>query len=153
MRSTASGGRSERNTFGRSISRLAKVKGHRVVEKGVDWEASWLPSGSSRLVHYVIARRETTGFELPHTFFHLGKEVLPVFSSAEAARRILASLALSDRWHVREFSTGELVSLLFILPKRVAWVLPNPPLGPLLAEDALSQLTSRDSFIELLIAN
>jgi hypothetical protein len=153
MRSTASGGRSETDTFGRSISRLAKVEGHRVVEKGVDWEASWLPSGCSGLVHYVIARRETTGFELPHTFFHLGKEVLPVFSSAKAARRFLASLALSDRWHVREFSTGELVSLLFILPKRVAWVLPNPPLGRLLAEDALSHLTRRDSFIELLIAN
>jgi hypothetical protein len=105
------------------------------------------------LVHYVIARREITGFELPHTFFHLGKEVLPVFSSAEAARRFLASLGLSDRWHVREFSTGELVSLLFILPKRVAWVLPNPPLGRLLAEDALSHLTRRASFIELLIAN
>src|SRR5215203_3008864 len=68
MRSTASGGRSETDTFGRSISRLAKVEGHRVVEKGVDWEASWLPSGCSGLVHYVIARRETTGFELPHTF-------------------------------------------------------------------------------------
>ncbi len=123
------------------------------MEKGVDCEASWLPSGCSGLVHYVIARRETTGFELPHTFFHLGKEVLPVFSSAEAARRFLASLALSDRWHVREFSTGELVSLLCILPKRVAWVPPNPPLGRLLAEDALSQLTHRDSFIELLIAS
>jgi hypothetical protein len=153
MRSTASGGRSETNTFGRTVSRLAKVEGYRVVEKGVDWEASWLPSGRSGLVRYVIARRETTGFELPHTFSYLGKEVLPVFSSAEAARRFLASLALSDSWHVREFSTGELVSLLFILPKRVAWVLPNPPLGRLLAEDALSHLTRRDSFIELLIAN
>ena len=153
MRSTASGGVRETHTFGRSISRLAKVEGHRVVEKGVHWEASWHPSRRSGLVHYVIARRETTGFELPHTFFHLGKEVLPVFSSAEAARRFLASLALSDRWHVREFSTGELVSFLFILPKRVAWVLPNPPLGRLLAEDALSHLTRRNSFIELLIAN
>ena len=105
------------------------------------------------MVHYVIARREITGFELPHTFFHVGKEVLPVFSSAEAARRFLASLALGDRWHVREFSTGELVSLLFILPKRVAWVLPDPPLERLLAEDALSQLMRRDSFVEFLIAN
>ena len=124
------------------------------MEKGEDWgEASWFPSGRSGLVHYVIARRETTGFEVPHTFFHLGKEVLPVFSSAEAARRFLASLALGDRWHVREFSTGELVSLLFILHKRVAWVLPNPPLERLLAEDALSQLMRRDSFVEFLIAN
>ena len=122
------------------------------MEKGVGWEASWFPSGRSSLVHYVIARRETTGFELPHTFSHSGKEVLPVFSSAEAARRFLASLALSDRWHVRQFSTGELVSLLFILPKRVAWVLPNPPLGHLLTQDALSYLTRRDSFIEHLIA-
>ena len=148
-----SGGKSETNTFGRSISRLAKVEGHRVVEKGVDWETSWLSSGRSGLDHYIIARRETTGFELPHTFFHLGKEVMPVFSSAEAARWFLASLALGDRWHVREFSTGELVSLLFILHESVAWVLPNPPREPLLAEDALSQLMRRDSFIEFLIAN
>src|ERR671918_919791 len=116
------------------------MRGHRVVKKEEYWEPSWLPSGRSGLVHYVIARRETTGFELPHTFFHLGKEVMPVFSFAEAARWFLASLALGDRWHVREFSTGELVSLLFILHKRVAWVLPNPPLGHLLTQDALSYL-------------
>ena len=83
----------------------------------------------------------------------MGKEVLPVFSSAEAARRFLESLALDDRWHVRGFSGGELVSILFILHKRVAWVLPNPPLGRLLAEDELSHLTSRNSFIEFLIAH
>ena len=148
-----SSGRSEKNTFGRSTSRLAKVKGHREVEKGEDWEPSWLPSGRSGLVHYVIALRETTGFELPHTFFHLGEEAMPVFSSAEAARKFLASLTLGDRWHVREFSTGELVSLLFILHKRVAWVLPNPPLERLLAEDALSQLMRRERFVEFLIAN
>jgi len=123
------------------------------MEKGVDWEPSWLPSGRSGLVHYVIARRETTGFEVPHTFFHLGKEVLPVFSSAEAARRFLASLALGDRWHVRGYFAGELVSLLFILHKRVAWVLPNPPLERLQAEDAQSQVMRRDSFIEFLIAH
>ena len=107
----------------------------------------------SGLVHYVVARRETTGFEVPHTFFHLGKEVLPVFSSAEAARRFLASLALGESWHVKGFSTGELVSVLFILHERVAWVLLNPPPGRLLAEDELSSLTSRDSFVEFLIAH
>jgi hypothetical protein len=135
-------------------TQLARVEGHRVVEKGEDWgEASWLPSGRSGLVHYVVTRREITGFELPHTFFHLGKEVMPVFFSAEAAQGFLASQALGDRWHVREFSTGELVSLLFILHKRVAWVLPNPPLERLLPEDALSQLMRRESFVEFLIAN
>jgi hypothetical protein len=134
-------------------SRLARVEGYRVVEMGVDWEPSWLPSGRSGLVHYVVTRREITGFELPHTFFHLGKEVMPVFFSAEAARGFLASQALGDRWHVREFSTGELVSLLFILHKRVAWVLPNPPLERLMAKDALSQLMRRERFVEFLIAN
>jgi hypothetical protein len=134
-------------------SRLARVEGHRVVEKGEDrGEESWLPSGRSRLVHYLIARRETTGFEVPHTFFHLGKEVLPVFSSAEAARRFLASLALGGEWHVRTFSGGELVSLLFILHERVAWVVPNPPPELLLGEDVLSHLTTRDSFVEFLVA-
>jgi len=124
------------------------------VEKGEDRvEASWLPSGRSASVHYVIARRETTGFEVPHTFFHSGKEVLPVFSSAEAARRFLASLALGDRWHIRGFSGGELVSVLFILHERVAWVLPNPSPGRLLAEDELSHLTSRDKFVDVLIAH
>jgi hypothetical protein len=151
--SSARGGRSERNAFGRSTSRLPEMKGHPVAKKGEYWEPSWLPSGRSCLVHHVIARREITGFELPHTFFYLGKEVLPVFSSAEAARRFLASLALGDRWHVREVSTGELISLLFVLPNSVAWVLPNPPLERLPAEDALSRLMRRDSFVEFLIAN
>ena len=104
-------------------------------------------------MHYLIARREIKGLEVPHVLLGCGEEVLPVFSSAEAARKFLTSQVLGEGWYVRPFSTGELVSLLFILPKRVAWVLPNPPLGRRLAEDALSQLTRRDSFIELLIAN
>jgi len=83
----------------------------------------------------------------------LGKEVLPVFSSTEAARRFLASLALGGEWHVRTYSSGELVSLLFILHGRVAWVVPNPPPGRHLGEDVISHLTSRDSFVEFLIAH
>jgi hypothetical protein len=124
------------------------------VEKGEDRrEASLLTYAHSGSVHYLIARRETTGLQLPHTLFHLGKEVLPVFSTAEAARRFLASLALGGEWHVRTFSAGELVSLLFILHERVAWIVPNPPPGHPLGEDVLSHLTSRDSFVEFLIAH
>jgi hypothetical protein len=123
------------------------------VEKGEDRrEASWLTYGRSGFVHYLIARRETTGLEVPHTLFHSGKEVLPVFSSAEAAQRFLASLALGGEWHVRTFSAGELVSLLFILHERVAWVVFNPPPRRPLGEDVLSHLTTRDSFVEFLIA-
>ena len=79
--------------------------------------------------------------------------MLPVFSSAEVARRFLASVALDEGWHIRAFSAGELVSLLFILHERVTWVLRNPPPGRLLAEDALSQRMSRDGFVEFLIAH
>jgi hypothetical protein len=130
------------------------VEDHRVVEKGEDRrEASLLTYGRSGSVHYLIVRRETTGMELPHTLFHLGKEVLPVFSSAEAARRFLASLALGGEWHVRTFFAGELVSHLFILHERVAWVIPNPPPGRPLGEDMLSHLTSRNSFVEFLITH
>ena len=142
-----------RRVLAGGVQRLAGVEGNRVVGEGeYQGEASWLASGRSGFVHYLIARRKTMGFELPHTFFHLGREVLPVFSSAEAARRFLASLALGDGWQVRGFSAGELVSLLFILHERVAWVLPNPPPDLLLAEDALSRLTGRDSFVKFLIA-
>jgi hypothetical protein len=103
------------------------------------------------LLHYLIARREVTGFESPHTFFHHGEGVLPVFCSRGAARRFLASRALGEEWYVRGFSVGELISLLFALHKRVAWVLPSPlPRHPLQA-DEISHLMSRDSFIESLV--
>ena len=62
----------------------------------------------SGLVHYVVARRETTGFEVPHTFFQPAQPVQPVAV---------------------------------------------PPPGRLLAEDELSPLTSRDRFVEFLIAH
>ena len=122
------------------------------MKKGDDrGEASGLPSGRSGLVHYVIARRETTGFEVPHTFFHLGKEVLPVFSSAEAATRFLSCQVLGEGWYVRQFSTGELVSLLFGLYGRKGRVLPNPLPTALSDENARASLVSRDHFIESLI--
>ena len=103
------------------------------------------------LLHYLIARREATGVESPHTFFHHGEGVLPIFCSRGAARRFLTSRALGEEWYVRGFSVGELISLLFALHERVAWVLLSPlPRHPL-TEDEISHLTSRDSFIESLV--
>jgi hypothetical protein len=102
-------------------------------------------------VHYLIARRETKGLEVPHVLLPCGEEVLPVFSSAEAARRFLSSQVRGDGWYVRQFSTGELVSLLFGLYGRVGRVLPNPLPGALSGEDASSSPVSRDRFIEFLI--
>ena len=103
------------------------------------------------LVHYLIVRREPTGFEVPHTFFRCGEGVLPVFCAREAARRFIDSAALGEGWYVRGFSVGEMISLLFALRERVAWVLFSPLPGHLLIEDALSHQTSRDNFIASLI--
>jgi hypothetical protein len=44
-----------------------------------------------------------------------------------------------------------MISLLFALRERVAWVLFSPLPGHLLIEDALSHQTSRDNFIASLI--
>jgi len=44
-----------------------------------------------------------------------------------------------------------LISLLFALHEKVAWVSTSPLPGHLLIEDALSHLTSRDNFIASLI--
>jgi hypothetical protein len=121
-------------------------------EGGERWEVtSPLPTYES-LVHYLIVRREPTGFEVPHTFFRCGEGVLPVFCAREAARRFIDSAALGEGWYVRGFSVGEMISLLFALRERVAWVLFSPLPGHLLIEDALSHQTSRDNFIASLIA-
>ena len=102
-------------------------------------------------MHYLIARREIKGLEVPHVLLGCGEEVLPVFSSAEAARKFLTSQVLGEGLYVRPFSTGELVSLLFGLYGRVGRVLPNPLPGALAGERAPSSLVSRDRFIEFLI--
>jgi hypothetical protein len=102
-------------------------------------------------VHYLIVRREPTGFEPPHTFFRYGERVLPVFCAREAARRFIASRAPGEGWYARGFSAGELISLLFALHESVAWVMSSPLPGHLLIEDALSRLMSRDDFIASLI--
>jgi hypothetical protein len=109
-----------------------------------------LPAYES-LVHYLIVRREPTGFEVPHTFFRCGEGVLPVFCAREAASRFIESGALGEGWYVRGFSVGEMISLLFALRERVAWVLFSPLPGHLLIEDASSHQTSRDNFIASLI--
>ena len=120
-------------------------------EGGERWEVTPpLPTYES-LVHYLIVRREPTGFEVPHTFFRCGEGVLPVFCAREAARRFIDSAALGEGWYVRGFSVGEMISLLFALRERVAWVLFSPLPGHLLIEDALSHQTSRDNFIASLI--
>jgi hypothetical protein len=114
-------------------------------------EATSPPPARRSLAHYLIVRREPTGFESPHTFFRCGGRALPVFCAREAARKFIDTRDLGEEWYVRGFSVGELISLLFALRERVAWVLFSPLPGHLLIEDALSHQTSRDNFIASLI--
>ena len=111
------------------------------------------PPAHRSLAHYLIVRREPTGFECPHTFLRYGEGVLPVFCAREEAARFIASHVLAEGWYVRGFSVGELISLLFALHERVAWVSFSPLPGHLLIEDALSHLTRRDDFIASLIVH
>jgi hypothetical protein len=118
---------------------------------GVRGQAASLLAERHTPVHYLIVRREITGFEAPHTFFRCGQRVLPVFCVREEAETFIASRDLGKGWHVRGFSVGELISLLVALHERVAWVSFSLLPGHLLIEDALSHLTSRNDFIESLI--
>jgi hypothetical protein len=120
-------------------------------DRGERREATSSPPTYQSLVHYLIVRRQPTGFEVPHTFFRCGDGVLPVFCAREAARRFIDSGAFEEGWYIRGFSVGELISLLFALRERVAWVSFSPLPGHLLIEDALSHQTSRDNFIASLI--
>jgi hypothetical protein len=112
-------------------------------------------SGGRGLPHYLITQREPTGFEAPYAFFRHGDGVVPVFCSEGAARRYLASLAPEHGWHVREFSAGALVSLLFAVHERVAWVLPDPlpdpSPGASPAKDERSSPVGRDDFVVSLL--
>ena len=103
------------------------------------------------LRRYLIVRSEPRGLELFRVHLNSAEEGLPVFSSMEAAHEFLPSLDLGERWCVREFSSGELVSVLFAFRMGIQQVLldPLPPL--MLTEDALSTLIGRDSFVDLLL--
>ena len=101
---------------------------------------------------YLIVRHENRGLELPHLFLNSGEEVLPVFSSVEVASRFLSSVVFGEGWYVREFSAGELVSVLFSLCEGIKQVLLNPLPEALVGDEGLvSFLVDRDGFIESLI--
>lgn len=100
---------------------------------------------------YVLVRRGTCGLELLRVSLKSGEEVLPVFSSEEAARRFLLSGALGERWRVRECSTGELISLLFGPCANVEQILLNPLPEPLTLKDELANPLYRESFITSLL--
>jgi hypothetical protein len=100
--------------------------------------------------HYLIVGHSRKALELPHIFSDSGEEVLPVFSSEEAAREFLSSSPLGEGWCVRGFSGGELVSMLFAFHTGTKGVLLDPPPGVLSGERMVS-LVRRDAFVSSLL--
>lgn len=117
---------------------------------GGEGGAGLLPSRSEVCIHYLIVPVGRRGVELPHTLLDSGEEVLPVFCSREAAQRFLKR-RLGDGWCVREFSTGELISLLFALHGRIRRILPNPLPEHPRRSDPLAVPVSWDRFMEFLV--
>jgi hypothetical protein len=102
------------------------------------------------LQHYLIVGYGSKGLELPHIFSDSGEEVLPVFSSEEAAQEFLSLSSLGEGWDVRGFSAGELVSVIFAFHTRVKGVLLDPQPGALSGDVALS-VVGRNAFVSSLL--
>ncbi len=110
----------------------------------------WLSEEHVPVQLYVIVGHSSKGLELPHVFSDSGEEVLPVFSSEAAAREFLSLSSLGECWYVREFSRGELVSLLFAFHARMKGILLDPQPGALSGDVALAAV-GRNAFLNSLL--
>jgi hypothetical protein len=102
------------------------------------------------LQHYLIVGHVSKGFGLPRIFSDSGEEVLPVFSSEEAAREFLSLSSLGKGWYVRGFSSGELVSVLFAFYAEMKGVLFDPHPGDLSGDVSVSPV-GRHAFVGSLL--
>ena len=112
--------------------------------------AVWFSEGHASLQHYLVVARGRKGLELPDILSDSGEEVLPVFSSEEAAQEFLSLSSLGKRWYVRGFSCGELVSVLFAFHARIEGVLIDPHPGALSGDVAVS-VVGRHVFVSSLL--
>jgi hypothetical protein len=112
--------------------------------------AMWFSEEHTLVQHYLIVGYGSKGLEQPDIFSDSGEEILPVFSSEEAARGFLALSSLGKRWYVRGFSGGELVSVIFAFHTRVKGVLLDPQPGAL-SGDVIVSLVGRDAFVSSLL--
>lgn len=83
------------------------------------------------LQRFLIVGHGSKGLELPNILSDSGEEVLPVFLSEAAAWEFLSLSSLGNRWYVRGFSGGELVSVLFAFRARTNGVVLDPHPGAL----------------------
>ena len=110
----------------------------------------WFFEEHTLLQRYLIVGHGSKGLELPGILSDAGEEILPVFSSEEAAWEFLSSSPLGKRWYVRGFSGGELVSVLFAFHARIKGVLLDPHPGALSGDVAVSVM-GRDAFVSSLL--
>ncbi len=108
--------------------------------------AVWFSGEHTPVQHYLIVGHTSKGLELPHIFSASGEEVLPVFSSEEAAREFLSLSSLGKGWYVRDFSGGELVSMIFAFHTSVKGVLLDPQPG-VLSDDVMVSLVGLNAFM------
>jgi hypothetical protein len=117
---------------------------------GSHGSAVWFSEEHSPLQRYVIVRHSSKGLELPDILSDSGEEVLPVFSSEEAAQEFLSLSSLGKRWYVRGFSGGELVSVLFAFNARIQGVLLDPH-PRALSGDVTVPVVGRNAFVSSLL--
>ncbi len=115
-------------------------------DTGSPGDVRWLSEEHVLLQHYLIVGHNCKALELPHICTDSGEEMLPVFSSEEAAREFLSLSSLGEGWYVRGFSRGELVSLIFAFHTGMKGVLLDPYPG-VLSGDVMVSLVERDAFM------
>jgi hypothetical protein len=112
--------------------------------------AVWFSREHTPVQHYLIVGHSKKGLELPHIFLASGEEVLPVFSSEEAARGFLSLSSLGKGWYVRDFSGGELVSVIFAFHTGMNGILLDPQPAALSGNVMVSQV-GRHAFVSSLL--
>ena len=112
--------------------------------------AVWFSREHTPVRHYLIVGHSKKGLELPHIFLASGEEVLPVFSSEEAAREFLSLSSLGKGWYVRDFSGGELVSVIFAFYTGMKGILLDPQPAALSGNVMVSQV-GRHAFVSSLL--
>jgi hypothetical protein len=110
----------------------------------------WYSEEHTLVRHYLIVGHLSKGLELPDILSDNGEEILPVFSSEEAAQEFLSLSSLGKRWCIRGFSGGELVSVLFAFHARINGVLLDPHPGAL-SRDVAVTYVGRNAFVSSLL--
>ena len=113
---------------------------------GSHGSAVWFSEEHKPLQRYLVVGHGNKGLELPEILSDSGEEILPVFSSEEAAWEFLSWSSLGERWYVRGFSGGELVSVLFAFHAGMKGVLLDPHPAALSGDVALP-LVGWDAYV------